>query len=171
MTRTLVLGSLLAATLALTLWTQFAAREADEPAAAVSAAVAPVQLAARRSADEAAATPVTGEPPLRLPPRVTLNGTSRGVAPGALFGAPQRSAVPAPVAAPAPPMAPPLPFTFGGRLVVEGEVGYLLNDAGRTLIVHTGGAAGDFVLESADERQLVFRHPPTGLAVVLATEG
>lgn len=171
MTRALVLGGLLAATLALTLWTRYAAREADGPAAAVSAAVAPVQLAARRSTDEPSVPPATGELPLLLPRRETLGGSSRGVAPGALFGPPLQTAVPAPVAAPAPPTAPPLPFTFGGRLVVEGEVGYLLNDAGRTLIVQTGGVAGEFVLESANERQLVFRHPPTGLAVVLATEG
>jgi hypothetical protein len=168
MNRKLLLGGLLAATVALTLWTRFAARETAEPITALSAAVAPVQLAARRSLDETAPE-AASEPLLQLPQRADTSPP--GANSGALFGRPPRKAVAVPIAAPAPPTAPPLPFTFGGRLVVDGEVGYLLNEAGRTVVLRTGELAGEFVLESADERQLQFRHQPTGLAVVLATEG
>jgi len=167
--RRIVLGALLAATAALTLWVQWSQRDTVDEAA-LSQPVAPVQLADRRAAD----APQPGhaaELPLRLPQRQAM--TSAGTVPGALFGEPAARPPAAPAQAappPAPPVAPPLPFSFGGRLVVEGEVAYLLNEDDRTVILRPGAAAGEFVLETADDRQLQFRHQPTGLPVVMSIE-
>ncbi|HYA66632.1 MAG TPA: hypothetical protein VEE84_08080, partial [Burkholderiaceae bacterium] len=48
--------------------------------------------------------------------------------------------------APEPPRAPPLPFTYAGRLIVDGRPTYLLLQAGAPIGVTVGADVGDFKL-------------------------
>jgi hypothetical protein len=181
MNRRRVLGVALAATVALVLWTRIAPDDAGDapPAAArdmretrgasgasvgsVPAARAPLRLADRTAT---AAEPV--DRALVLPQR----SPPAGGAPANLFSAPRRAPPPQAVAAaaPPPPVAPPLPFTYGGRLVVDGETAWLLVDAGRTQIVRTGDTLGEFTLRTASDSALGFVHLPTGLETGLSID-
>ena len=65
----------------------------------------------------------------------------------------------------------PLPFTYAGRLEIDGKSTYLLLQGERTLWVAVGGSAGDFMLTSVGPDGLLFTHQPTGLTQVLAAPG
>ncbi len=171
MTRRQLLAVALAATLFLTAWVQWQSQRAQSGGAELSAARAPQPAPPIRLADRSAQAAVyapedaAGAAPLVLPDRSALSAPA-GRASGALFAAPPAPAAPPPPPPP-PPTAPPLPLTFGGRLVVGGEAAYLLNEGTRTLVLAVGATHGEFVLESADDMALTFRHQPTGLPVAL----
>jgi hypothetical protein len=68
---------------------------------------------------------------------------------------------------PEPPHAPPLPWTYAGRLEIDGRTSYLLDAPGKTLALAVGEADADFQLLEASGQQLTFLHGPTGLRVPL----
>ena len=79
---------------------------------------------------------------------------------------------PAPVAvAPEPPHAPPLPFSYSGRLVIDGRATYLLLQSGTPISVTVGADVGDFKLVEAEADRLVFLHGPTGQQVAMSLAG
>ncbi len=166
MIRRRVIGAALAVTVALALWTRIAPDPADEVStgAGVQPARAPLRLADRAAT---AAEPVDAA--LVLPQR----SQPAGAPPANLFSAPRRAPPKqdvASAAAPPPPSAPPLPFTYGGRLVVDGETAWLLVDAGRTQIVRAGDTLGEFTLRTASDSALSFVHLPTGLETGLTID-
>ena len=69
------------------------------------------------------------------------------------------------------PQAPALPFTYGGRLEVEGKSTFLLLEGERTYRVTIGGLVGEFKLMSSSPQGLVFQHEPTGQSQTLAAPG
>lgn len=156
--RRLLLWGALAATIAASIWAGSIPKEGDEVAPSTRRAEAlivadrggtpsPVRVASK--ADERV--------PLALPQR----GPATEAAPDlfdAYSWAPPKSAAPEKAM---PPPPPPLPFTFSGRIEIEGQPSFLLAEGPRTHIVPVGADVGVFRLESATESELTFIHIPT----------
>ncbi len=151
--RNQVLGGLLLATLAVSAWTLLAAGTDEsvvEPVARPARGTVP---AAHKEAAESTATDLAlGQRP-EAPPKVVN-----------LFSAysyQAQAARPAGAEAPVRPHAPPLPFTYTGRLEIDGVSTYLMMQGDVPLGVTVGTAIGDFTLIEATGNRLVFLHGPT----------
>ena len=98
------------------------------------------------------------------------------VAPHDLFAAYSWTPPPPPAASPAAsvaaaPQAPSLPFTYGGRIEIDGKSIFLLLEGERTHRVSIGESVGEFKLTSSGPQGLVFLHQPTGLIEALTAPG
>jgi hypothetical protein len=141
-----------------------------------------VQPAARTTAPAraggAAATPehalaASTDPSLRLAPRPAPAVQPRDVFAAYSWAAQAAAAMvaSAPAQPPPPPQAPPLPVMFGGVIELEGQPVFLLIEGEHTLRVVVGGKVDAFRLQSANPRELVFVHIPTGLTQTLSISG
>lgn len=144
----------------------------DRPDAG-DATVPPAPARTRSLPGDAVAQPPGG------PPRSTINAAEdvldlkrlgrRGFAPqgGDLFGAPARAAPPAPIPEaplkPAEPSAPPLPFTFVGKWMENGETVVFLAGNGRSYMARVGAKLGGaYAVEAVDDAHLVLTYLPLG---------
>lgn len=127
--RWLILGGALAVTLALVVWVGEAP---EEPAARPPSA-------ARSAPGEAQTAPAKAIP--ADPGSLKLGRADRGLAKGEIRDLFPRQTwfVPPPPAPAGPPQPPPLPFTYLGRLIDDGQVTvYLEDDEDRNLAVRQG---------------------------------
>jgi hypothetical protein len=162
-----VLGAALAIALGWSAWAL-----TDDGAEVVGAtARAPARAGAdgpRQLAALAPSLPNGTAPPAVTPPDDDLELASRPAPPRHLrnlFGEYSYEAPKPKVEAPPAetPHAPPLPLTYAGRLVVDGQTSYLFNDGDNgTVVLALGADAGPFKLVEANGGQLVFLHGPTG---------
>lgn len=138
----------------------------------VARAMAPPRAAVARAAtaDEESAVPDLS---LRLTPRPAPPAQSRDVFAAYSWAAEEAAKTAARVAAqPAPPpQAPPLPVAFAGVIEIDGRPIFLLIEGEQTRRVAVGGQVGEFRLQSAGQRELVFVHNPTGLTQTLSITG
>lgn len=163
--RKLILGVGLLGSLAWSAWL-FTGVGNDENAEIVQAAVRPPGAPGRPTAGApvvalgSPASALTSDEPVRRP--------GPPARPRNLFG--EYSFEPPKPKAPPPerPHAPALPFSYSGRLVIDGQTTYLLARGDAPLMnLVVGASAGDFQLVGADAQQLVFLHGPTGDRVPL----
>jgi len=165
--RNAVLGALLVATLAASAWTLLSG--SDEPV------VQPVKRPDKAAPAGAGRAGAPRAPAAQSAPGDLALG-ERPPAPGKivnLFSAYSYQAPPATAgaAATAKPHAPPLPFTYTGRLEIDGVATYLMMQGDIPLSVILGGSIGEFTLVEAGSDHLVFEHGPTGERVALPTGG
>ena len=74
-----------------------------------------------------------------------------------------------PPAPPPPPQAPPLPFTYLGKLVEEGETIVFLTKQDRNYILHRGDTLdGVYGVETIEEERLVLNYLPLGIRQTLS---
>lgn len=178
--RMLVLGVALLISVAWSAWTLTEGDGADGSADAgiVQARVRPGAGAANKAANAAigATARLNGSAGSAAPAaRMTLELAQRPAPrdkPDNLFAAYSYSAPQAPVAAvqivTPPPSAPPLPFRFGGRVVIDGKTTYLLTMGEEDIGATIGTDIGEFKLVEADPMQLVFLHGPSGQKVPMS---
>ncbi len=151
-----VLGVLLAATLAVSAWTLLDTPQDPVVEPAVRTTRAPGAREAHRAATDAAADAngalALAQRPVS-PPTVTN-----------LFGSYSYQAGTVAAVAPtaARPHAPPLPFTYTGRLEIDGRETYLFLQGDAPISASVGTVIGDFTLEQANGQTLVFVHGPSG---------
>ncbi|MEF7612412.1 hypothetical protein V4F39_00730 [Aquincola sp. MAHUQ-54] len=76
---------------------------------------------------------------------------------------PPASVAPAPVAEVAPPSAPPLPFTYLGKWIEQGQTTVFLSAGGRDHSARVGATLeGGYRVEAIEEHQIVLRYQPLG---------
>jgi hypothetical protein len=124
---------------------------------------APASTEARRAGAGASPAPSAG--PWSLAPRPGPPAAITN-----LFGAYSYQA-PSPVAATAAaprPHAPPLPFTYTGRLEIDGQDTYLFMQGDAPITATVGTVIGEFTLVEARGQNLVFLHGPSGERVPLS---
>ena len=162
--RNAFLGGLLLLTLAISAWTLMSGPE--------ESVVEPVARTSKSAAGGAVGSAAARKPPADSPAAAT-GPAERPRAPAAITNIFSAYSYQAPVAAPvtapvATPHAPPLPFTYTGRLELEGGNTYLLMQGDVPLSVTVGSVIGEFTLVEGGNDRLVFQHGPTGERVVLA---
>ena len=167
--RWLILGTALILSIAWSVWSLLADPREEIVQASIRPRAAAPGTAPRQATAQA---PASATAPLQRSLASSLEPVSRPLAPAKprnLFGAYSYEAPrPPPVAAaPEAPHAPPLPFSYTGRLLVDGRPTYLLLQAGAPISVTVGSDVGEFKLVEAAADRLVFLHSPTGQHVAM----
>lgn len=161
--RSLVLGGLLLATLAVSAFTLLSGTDETvvEPVARPAKVGAPATGSAgatRRTSGEANTEDLTlterPPPPARIPNLFSAY----------TYKAPEAAPVAQVIAKP---HAPPLPFTYTGHLEIDGTSTFLMMQGDAPLSLTLGSVIGNFKLVEAAKDHLVFHHEPTGESVVM----